>query len=87
MKYPEKLTLIAGPCAIADDEMPYIIGREVKEICDRLGIDYIFKGSYSKENRYRMHSFTGNGDDLALRILGNVGKALGVEIITEAHEC
>jgi len=86
MKYPEKLTLIAGPCAIEDDEMPFIIGREVKEICDRLGIDYIFKGSYRKANRSRLDSFTGIGDDLALRILANVGKELGVETITEVHE-
>lgn len=86
MKYPKKLTLIAGPCAIEDDEMPFIIGREVKEICDRLGIDYIFKGSYRKANRSRLDSFTGIGDDLALRILANVGKELGVETITDVHE-
>ena len=38
-----KFVLIAGPCAIEDDKMPFIIGREVKKICDDLGIDYIFK--------------------------------------------
>lgn len=86
MKYPEKLTLIAGPCAIEDDEMPFVIGREVKAICDRLGIDYIFKGSYRKANRSRLDSFTGIGDDLALTILANVGKELGVETITDVHE-
>ena len=86
MKYPDKLTLIAGPCAIEDDEMPFIIGREVKAICDRLGINYIFKGSYRKANRSRLDSFTGIGDDLALGILQNVGKELGVETITDVHE-
>jgi 2-dehydro-3-deoxyphosphooctonate aldolase (KDO 8-P synthase) len=86
MKYPNQLTLIAGPCAIEDDEMPFIIGREVKEICDRLGINYIFKGSYRKANRSRLDSFTGIGDQLALEILQNVGKELGVETITDVHE-
>lgn len=86
MNYPEKLTLIAGPCAIEDDTMPFIIGREVKEICDRLGIDFIFKGSYRKANRSRLDSFTGIGDETALRILQAVGKELGVETITDVHE-
>ncbi|XOV68591.1 MAG: 3-deoxy-8-phosphooctulonate synthase [Fluviicola sp.] len=86
MKHPNKLTLIAGPCAIEDDEMPFIIGQEVKTICDRLGIEYIFKGSYRKANRSRLDSFTGIGDDLALGILQNVGKELGVETITDVHE-
>ena len=42
--------LIGGPCAIEDDNMPFVIGREVKRICDNLGIRYIFKGSYRKAN-------------------------------------
>lgn len=86
MKYPNQLTLIAGPCAIEDDEMPFIIGKRVKEICDRLEINFIFKGSYRKANRSRLDSFTGIGDDIALNILKNVGKELGVETITDVHE-
>ena len=78
--------LISGPCAIEDDEMPFIIGREVKRICDDLGIRYIFKGSYRKANRSRLDSFTGIGDDLALGILKSVGKELGIETITDIHE-
>lgn len=81
-----KFILIAGPCAIEDDKMPFIIGREVKRICDNLGIKFIFKGSYRKANRSRLDSFTGIGDDLALSILQNVGKELGVETITDIHE-
>ena len=50
--------LIAGPCAIEDDEMPLRIGKEVKSICDDLNIRYIFKGSYRKANRSRLDSFT-----------------------------
>ncbi len=79
-------TLIAGPCAIEDDKMPLTIGKEVKRICDDLGIQYIFKGSYRKANRSRLDSFTGIGDELALGILKNVGNELGVETITDIHE-
>jgi 2-dehydro-3-deoxyphosphooctonate aldolase (KDO 8-P synthase) len=86
MKQHNSLTLIAGPCAIEDDETPFIIGRHVKEICDSLGIQYIFKGSYRKANRSRLDAFTGIGDETALRILQNVGKELGVETITDVHE-
>ena len=81
-----KFTLIAGPCAIEDDTMPFIIGREVKRICDALDINFIFKGSYRKANRSRLDSFTGIGDELALGILQSVGKELGVQTITDIHE-
>lgn len=81
-----KFTLIAGPCAIEDDKMPFRIGKEVKSICDELGINFIFKGSYRKANRSRLDSFTGIGDELALSILQAVGKELGVETITDIHE-
>ncbi|MGB0403141.1 MAG: 3-deoxy-8-phosphooctulonate synthase [Salibacteraceae bacterium] len=81
-----KFKLIAGPCAIEDDKMPLVIGKEVKRICDSLNIEFIFKGSYRKANRSRLDSFTGIGDKLALGILQNVGKELGVETITDIHE-
>ncbi|HCQ16074.1 MAG TPA: 3-deoxy-8-phosphooctulonate synthase, partial [Cryomorphaceae bacterium] len=82
----EKFTLIAGPCAIENDTTPFEIARRVKEICDKLDIRYIFKGSYRKANRSRLDSFTGIGDEKALEILQAVGKELGVETITDVHE-
>ncbi len=79
-------TLIAGPCAIEDDYIPFVIAKEVKKICDKLGINYIFKGSYRKANRSKLDSFTGIGDDIALNILSQVGKDMRVETITDVHE-
>ena len=78
--------LIAGPCAIEDDKMPFLIAGKVKAICDKLGIRYIFKGSYRKANRSRLDSFTGIGDEKALGILREVGKKFGIETITDIHE-
>lgn len=77
--------LIAGPCVIEGEEMAYSIGRYIKNICDGLGIKYVFKGSYRKANRSRLDSFTGIGDLEALRILSGVGKELGVPVITDIH--
>ena len=53
-------TLIAGPCAIEGEGMAMDIAGEVSAIADRLGLPYIFKGSYRKANRSRLDSFTGS---------------------------
>ena len=82
----KEFILIAGPCAIEDKEMALHIAKEVKSICTDLGIRYIFKGSYRKANRSRLDSFTGIGDEKALRILKEVGEELGLETITDIHE-
>ena len=81
-----KIFLIAGPYAIEDKELPFFIAQKVKGICDRLGIEYIFKGSYRKANRSRLESFTGIGDEKALKIIQAVGEKFGVETITDVHE-
>ncbi len=81
-----RFKLIAGPCAIEDRELAFSIAREVKAICDRLDIEYIFKGSFKKANRSRLDSFTGIGDTEALEILRDVGQELGIETITDIHE-
>ena len=78
--------LIAGPCAIEDRDMAFRIATEVAELCDKLGVDFIFKGSYRKANRSRLDSFTGIGDEKALEILQSVGETLKVETITDVHE-
>jgi 2-dehydro-3-deoxyphosphooctonate aldolase (KDO 8-P synthase) len=80
------LFLIAGPCAIEDRDMAFHIAREVKAICDRLGIHYIFKGSYEKANRSKLDSFTGIDRIEALEILKAVRDELGIENITDVHE-
>lgn len=78
--------LIAGPCAIEERETAFLICREVKALCDRLNIRYIFKGSYRKANRSRLDSFDGIGDTEALEILREIGQTFGVETITDVHE-
>ena len=77
--------LIAGPCAIEGEQMAFDIAGRVNEICTRLQIPYIFKGSYRKANRSKKSSFTGIGDEKALDILKRVGTHYDIPTTTDIH--
>jgi len=77
--------LIAGPCAIEGEQMAFDIAGQVHDICTRLGIPYIFKGSYRKANRSKRDSFTGIGDEKALDILQRVGATFDLPVTTDIH--
>ena len=78
--------LLAGPCVIEGEDMALRIAEKITEITARLQIPYVFKGSYRKENRSRLDSFTGIGDEKALKILRKVGETFGVPTVTDIHE-
>ena len=78
--------LLAGPCVIEGEDMALRIAEKITEITARLQIPYVFKGSYRKANRSRLDSFTGIGDEKALKILRNVGETFGVPTVTDIHE-
>ncbi|MBJ6110205.1 3-deoxy-8-phosphooctulonate synthase [Hymenobacter sp. BT523] len=78
--------LMAGPCVIEGEDMALRIAERIKHLTDKLQIPYIFKGSYRKANRSRLDSFTGIGDETALRILQKVGREIGVPTVTDIHE-
>ena len=78
--------LLAGPCVIEGEEMAMRIAERIKDVTDRLGIPYAFKGSYRKANRSRIDSFTGIGDEKALKILAKVSKEFGVPVVTDIHQ-
>jgi 2-dehydro-3-deoxyphosphooctonate aldolase (KDO 8-P synthase) len=78
--------LMAGPCAIEGEEIALRIAEKIVSITDKLEIPYIFKGSYRKANRSKGSSFTGIGDEKALKILEKVGKTFGVPTVTDIHE-
>lgn len=77
--------LIAGPCAIEGEQMAMDIAGQVNEICTRLQIPYIFKGSYRKANRSKKDSFTGIGDEKALNILRKIGEHYQIPTTTDIH--
>ena len=78
--------LLAGPCAIEGEDMALRIAEKVIKITDALEIPYIFKGSFKKANRSRIDSFTGIGDENALKILRKVSETFNVPTVTDIHE-
>ncbi|WP_298264296.1 3-deoxy-8-phosphooctulonate synthase [uncultured Lutibacter sp.] len=78
--------LLAGPCAIESEEMALRIAEHILKITDKLEIPLIFKGSFKKANRSRIDSFTGIGDEKALKILQKVSKTFNVPTVTDIHE-
>ena len=77
--------LIAGPCAIEDKDLSLNIARNIANICDKLKIPFIFKGSFKKANRSRLDSYTGMGDETALNIIQSIGEELKIPTITDVH--
>lgn len=78
--------LMAGPCAIEGEDIAMQIAERLKALTDTLQIPLIFKGSYRKANRSRLDSFTGIGDEKALRILQKISKEFDVPTVTDIHE-
>ena len=78
--------LLAGPCAIESEDMAMRIAEKVIGITDKLEIPYIFKGSFKKANRSRIDSFTGIGDEKALKILRKVSETFNIPTVTDIHE-
>ena len=77
--------LLAGPCAIEGEEMALRIAEKIVGITDKLKIPYVFKGSFKKANRSRLDSFTGIGDEKALKILRKVSETFDVPTVTDIH--
>lgn len=81
-----RLFVMAGPCVIEDPERVLRIGREMKAICGRLGLPYIFKASFDKANRSSWKSFRGPGLTEGLKILKAVKEELQVPVVSDIHE-
>jgi 2-dehydro-3-deoxyphosphooctonate aldolase (KDO 8-P synthase) len=77
--------LMAGPCIIENEKIAFETAETIQEIADKLKIPFIYKSSYKKANRQRLDSFTGIGDEKALKILRTVGEALDLPTVTDIH--
>ncbi|WP_298143391.1 3-deoxy-8-phosphooctulonate synthase [Flavobacterium sp.] len=77
--------VLAGPCAIEGEEMALRIAEKLVGITDKLRIPYVFKGSFKKANRSRIDSFSGIGDEKALKILQKVGETFDIPTVTDIH--
>ncbi len=82
----DKLFLLAGPCAIESEKITLETAEYLTKLTDKLGIPYVYKSSYRKANRTKASSFTGIGDEKALKLLGKVRSEFGVPTVTDIHE-
>ncbi|HQS59489.1 MAG: 3-deoxy-8-phosphooctulonate synthase [Gallionellales bacterium 35-53-114] len=81
----QPLFLIAGPCVIESEQMALDTAGQIKEICQQIGMPFIYKSSYDKANRSSGKSFRGFGIDEGLKILEKVKKQIGVPVLTDVH--
>lgn len=82
----DRMVLFSGPCAAESYEICIETGTHVKAICEKLGIDYVFKSSFDKANRTSAGSYRGPSREGGLEILARVKKELNVPIVTDVHE-
>jgi len=80
------LSLISGPCVIESEDFTLKMAVEIRKICDRLNIPFVFKSSFDKANRTSADSFRGQSLEEGLRILQRVKDEVGVPILTDIHE-
>jgi 2-dehydro-3-deoxyphosphooctonate aldolase (KDO 8-P synthase) len=80
------LVLIAGPCVIENESHALGLARSLRDIAQRVGVQFIFKASYDKANRTSAQSYRGPGLTEGLRVLRRVRDDVGVPILTDIHE-
>ncbi|MBD3368211.1 MAG: 3-deoxy-8-phosphooctulonate synthase [Candidatus Eisenbacteria bacterium] len=80
------LALIAGPCALESLDLALRVGGRVRDLCAALGIPYVFKSSYLKDNRTSPGSYAGPGPERGLEMLGVIREKLGVPVLSDVHE-
>jgi len=77
--------LLAGPCVVENEDITYRTAEKIKTITEKLKVPFIFKASYKKANRSRLDSFSGIGDEKALKILAGVKQRFQVPLVTDIH--
>ena len=77
--------LLAGPCAIEEEERVLRIAEGIKKITDKLGIPYVFKSSFDKANRSSIDSYRGPGLEKGLKILEKVKNKFELPVISDIH--
>jgi 2-dehydro-3-deoxyphosphooctonate aldolase (KDO 8-P synthase) len=82
---PDNFFLIAGPCVVENEAIVMQTAEKIVSVCDQLKIPVVFKASYRKANRSRLDSFTGIGDETALKLLAKVREIFKVPVVTDIH--
>lgn len=80
------LAFLLGPCVVESYEHASFMALEIKGICERFGVGFVYKSSFDKANRSSIDSFRGDGMERGLEILAEVKKEAGVSVVTDIHE-
>src|SRR5574344_2329883 len=80
-----KLTILSGPCAIESQEILDVTACALKEITQKLGINYVFKSSFDKANRSSLTSYRGPGITKGLEMLAQIKEKYNLPIVTDIH--
>lgn len=81
-----KLTFLLGPCVVESAKHALFMAGEIKAICERVGVDLVYKSSFDKANRSSIESFRGQGMEFGLEVLAQVKEEIGVPVVTDIHE-
>ena len=80
------LTFILGPCVVESSKHALFMAQEIKDVCEKVGVDFVYKSSFDKANRSSIESFRGGGMEFGLEVLAQVKEEIGIPVITDVHE-
>ena len=80
------LSFLLGPCVVESLEHAKFMATSIKDICERVGVNFVYKSSFDKANRSSSDSFRGDGMEFGLNVLSKVKEEIGVPVITDIHE-
>ena len=81
-----RLSFILGPCVVESAQHALFMAQEIKDICNAVGVEFVYKSSFDKANRSSIQSFRGGGMEKGLEALAQVKAEIGVPVITDVHE-
>jgi 2-dehydro-3-deoxyphosphooctonate aldolase (KDO 8-P synthase) len=81
-----RLALVAGPCALESPELGFEVAEELRSLCERRAIPFVFKASFDKANRTAVDSFRSIGFERSLKALAEIRAELGIPVMTDVHE-
>ena len=82
----QPLVVIAGPCVVESKDLAHEVAARMKDICAKLGVQYVFKASYDKANRTSLSGYRGPGREGGLAILSEISRQLDLPVLTDIHE-
>src|SRR6187549_440867 len=81
-----QLSFLLGPCVVESPQHALFMAQEIRDICEHVGVGFVYKSSFDKANRSSIDSFRGEGMEFGLNVLAQVKDEVGVPVVTDIHE-